>query len=203
MAIFCIAGMSGVGKSTIAKEISKMMGLPLVISCTTRPRRPNENDGIDYHFITDKVYDFLLSENKLVAKESFNVVDGEVWKYGFVSNELLRNKHCLTVINPKGITDLKNDGIENVVSILIDVDEKERMERIMKRNDNQKAAEIKRRTIKDREMFDQYNFDYVVNNDTIENSLKTITEIIEKEKDKQNYKELSSWCAERMKRQNI
>ena len=89
-----------------------------------------------------------------------------------------------------------------MVSILINVNEDERINRIINRNDNQKKAEIKRRTIKDKEMFDNYSFDYVVNNDTLESAIANIMSIIAKEKEKQNKQELNSWLAERMKKQS-
>lgn len=200
MKIYVIAGLSGVGKSTLAKEAAKKIDMPLKISCTTRPRREKEVDGIDYHFISNDKYNLFSSLDKLVAKEKFLVCgehDGEIWRYGFLKSDLTRG-NCLAVINPKGITDLKNEGFDNIISILIDVDEEERIRRIMSRNDNQKPEEIKRRTLKDSEMFKDYKFDYVVRNDNFNQCLSEIIRIINMEKEKENYQQLSKWTASKL-----
>lgn len=48
--LIILLGPSGVGKTTISEKLEKLLRLKNVISSTTRPRRPNEIDGRDYHF---------------------------------------------------------------------------------------------------------------------------------------------------------
>lgn len=195
MSIFCIAGLSGTGKSTLAKIIAKRLDIPLVISYTTRPKRPTEQNGIDYYFIDDQTYDVI--NDSLVAKESFEVDGGYIWRYGFHKSDVLGNKNVLCVINPKGIQDLKNDGVTNIVPILIEVDETERINRILSRNDNQTKAEIKRRTNKDKQMFEHFKPQYNIINDDLEKCVQEIIDVINKESDKQRYEELYSWINSR------
>lgn len=45
-----LCGPSGVGKTAISYELERLYGLKLVISHTSRPIRPHETDGVDYHF---------------------------------------------------------------------------------------------------------------------------------------------------------
>lgn len=49
-----ISGPSGVGKSTVVREVLRRLGdrLALSVSATTRPPRPGEQDGVHYHFLT-------------------------------------------------------------------------------------------------------------------------------------------------------
>ncbi len=51
--IFCIMGKSGSGKDTILKEINKVedLNLKTIVTYTTRPKRNNETDGVEYFFI--------------------------------------------------------------------------------------------------------------------------------------------------------
>ncbi|HEX2435169.1 MAG TPA: guanylate kinase, partial [Solirubrobacterales bacterium] len=50
--VFVITGPSGVGKGTlIARLLERIPGLELSVSATTRPPRPGEVDGRDYHFL--------------------------------------------------------------------------------------------------------------------------------------------------------
>ena len=51
-ALFVVSGPSGAGKSTLLKGVfARVTGLSFSISVTTRPPRPGERDGVDYHFV--------------------------------------------------------------------------------------------------------------------------------------------------------
>ena len=51
--IFCLMGKSSSGKDTIFKELNedKELNLKPIVSYTTRPKRINESDGVEYFFI--------------------------------------------------------------------------------------------------------------------------------------------------------
>ena len=53
--IYCIIGKSGAGKDTIYKKILEQQRPDLipVIPCTTRPRRIDEVEGVNYHFVDE------------------------------------------------------------------------------------------------------------------------------------------------------
>lgn len=61
--IVVISGASGSGKTTLCRMISKQLGLYYSVSHTTRPKRANEIDGRDYHFITNKEFDKIIKGN--------------------------------------------------------------------------------------------------------------------------------------------
>lgn len=64
-ALLILAGPAGVGKSTLCDRLVRdVPGFERVITATTRPARPNEVDGRDYHFLSDAEFD-----RKLVAGE--------------------------------------------------------------------------------------------------------------------------------------
>ena len=68
-----IVGPSAVGKTTIAKGLEKS-GLPIikVITTTTRQKRPNETEGVDYHFIDDKTFENLIATDGLIEHAKYN-----------------------------------------------------------------------------------------------------------------------------------
>ena len=64
--IVVISGPSGVGKDTIINTITARTDFAKIPSCTTRPRRPNEVDGVHYHFLSEADFFALHRENKLL-----------------------------------------------------------------------------------------------------------------------------------------
>lgn len=159
--IIAIMGLSGVGKTTVARNLKYRTGLPFIISCTTRPIRPNEVDDVDYHFIADFVYDLLNRRKRLVAQQEFRVANGEVWKYAICKKDI--EKDCIMVLTPSGVNDLRKLGYD-VKAIYLEVDEDERLKRILNRNDNQSQEEIKRRSIADKKVFENFTPDIVIQN---------------------------------------
>lgn len=60
--ILLISGPSGAGKSTVYQELMRREPrLAFSVSATTRPPRPGERDGVDYHFVSDEQFDALLA----------------------------------------------------------------------------------------------------------------------------------------------
>lgn len=71
--VFVIAGAAGSGKTTVAKFLQEHYQMERVITHTTRPPRPSERDGVDYHFETS------ATMNKLHLLES---VEYDHHRYG-------------------------------------------------------------------------------------------------------------------------
>ena len=159
--IYAFCGLSGTGKTTVARIISEFYDLPFIVSCTTRPMRPGEKDGKDYHFVDDHTWNKLSKKEALVATQEFKVACGSVWKYGIKRDDL--KDSCIMVLTPSGIHELIAAGY-NVVSFYITMSEETRLKRISCRNDNQSHAEIARRTKADKAVFKKFSPDYIIDN---------------------------------------
>ena len=63
--LFVLAGPSGVGKGSVVQRLRARdpEGLVLSVSATTRPARPGERDGVDYHFVDDDRFDAMVAED--------------------------------------------------------------------------------------------------------------------------------------------
>jgi guanylate kinase len=71
--LFVITGPSGVGKGTlIGRLLERVPGLELSVSATTRPPRPRERDGVDYHFLSDEEFETLAREGKLLEHATYS-----------------------------------------------------------------------------------------------------------------------------------
>lgn len=61
-ALLILAGPAGVGKSTLCDRLVRdVPGFERVITATTRPPRPNEVNGRDYHFLSDLEFDLKIA----------------------------------------------------------------------------------------------------------------------------------------------
>ncbi len=82
--VFVITGPSGVGKGTLIRGLmERLRQLELSVSATTRPARPGERDGIDYHFLTPEEF-----ERRVGAGGFVEHADYAGRRYGTLRDEL-------------------------------------------------------------------------------------------------------------------
>ena len=69
--IFVISAPSGSGKTTICRALlSRVEGLSLSVSCTTREKKPGEVDGVDYYFVDEDKFGNMLNSNEFLETAS-------------------------------------------------------------------------------------------------------------------------------------
>lgn len=140
-----LTGYTASGKDTTLKELIKL-GYKPIISYTTRPIRPTEIDGVDYHFINE--YEFLQKQKEGFFAEitKYNMVQGTVY-YGSAVHDVEKASNSVIIINPDGLNQIKEKEL-NVTSFYIDVEEKELIERLKRRGDNKSEYERRLETDK-------------------------------------------------------
>ncbi len=126
--IFVFTGPDGAGRRTVADMVGSTLGLPKVLSYTTRPRRSSEVDGQDYHFISREQFD--IAEQNGEFNES-KEIDGN--KYGIknadVEEMFRKNNFIYLVLNSAGARTLKRLYGEKVTRIFIYVDKETILQR--------------------------------------------------------------------------
>lgn len=172
--MICLIGESGSGKSTIEKELCRTLKWSKVVSYTTRPPRPNEVDGEDYHFVDYETF-YNMEQQGLFA-ESVRFRD---WFYGSTTQELKTND--VFVIEPVGLKKLLSKQEElglSFTTFYICVDEATRMIRMLQRGDD--VDETYRRLNNDRLTFKDLEYsrliDYTIDGTQ---SIKSIVSQIE------------------------
>ncbi len=87
-ALFVLAGPAGVGKSTLRNELlTRLNDLAFSVSCTTRPARPDERDGADYHFISRERFEALVAEDAFLewaevhGRYLYGTLVSQVWQH--------------------------------------------------------------------------------------------------------------------------
>ena len=71
--VFVITGPSGVGKGTLIRGLlERVPGLEVSVSATTRPPRPGERDGVDYHFLSGEEFDRRVANGEFVEHARYS-----------------------------------------------------------------------------------------------------------------------------------
>lgn len=162
--VFCIMGKSGSGKDTIFKEIIKdnSLNLKKIVGYTTRPKRVEENDGVEYNFIDDDMINKFIQKNKVIELRKYDTVNG-IWYYGTMDDgqiNLQTNSYIVISTLESYSSFKKYFGSNNVIPLYIDVDDGIRLQRILNREmseDSPNYKEICRRFIADSEDFSNKN----------------------------------------------
>lgn len=152
-----IGGMAS-GKTTLMHELEKLSYFH-VRSYTTRPKRIEELDT-DYEFCTDSEFTATELWEGMIAKRSYQVPDGSVWKYGLcpmdfdqitVRPDDIQICDTVCIVDPKGYLELR-ELIPNVFGVLLEIPENVRIKRALHRGDDKN--EILRRIMSDRKDFE-------------------------------------------------
>lgn len=151
--IIAIAGKSGAGKDTILREVIAAAPdrLHEIVSCTTRPPREGEVDGVNYHFIDTGEFADKVCCNQMLEYASFNN-----WMYGTPISSLVEDKVNIGVFNPAGLRSLARSPQVNLAVIYIVANDKLRLLRQLNREENPNVKEIIRRFSADEEDFKDF-----------------------------------------------
>lgn len=95
--ILIFVGSSGSGKSTLVEHIRKNLGIPQLVTTTTRNKRYSEKEGKDYHFIEPEEFNRLADNESFLETTSYS---GSL--YGLTKEEIDKNSNNVSTV----ITDI-------------------------------------------------------------------------------------------------
>jgi len=159
--LFYLMGKSSTGKDTIKETLlaDPSLGLTLAVPYTTRPIRDGEQEGREYHFITDARANALQEAGKIVEMRVYQTVYGP-WKYMFVDEGIdLSQADYLAVGTVEAYLKVREHfGNDLVEPLYIYVEDGVRLQRALDRerqHKNPKYAEMCRRFLADEADFDE------------------------------------------------
>lgn len=182
--MFIIEGPSGTGKGTVIKEI--LARDPLIkfsVSVTTRPPRKGEVNGVDYYFISDEEYDRLKTEDAF-----YEYVDSQYGsRYGTLRSEVDSfinvGEDVLFDLDWMGARQMKEKaGADAVTIYLLPPSIREVRRRLEGRGTDSREVIEKRMDLVLEKISHWNEFDYVVVNEELEDTVEKIRRIISGER---------------------
>jgi guanylate kinase len=178
--VFVVTGPSGAGKSMLERALLERLAnrLELAVSATTRPRRPGEQEGRDYWYVSDAEFDRMVAEDELLEWVSY--VSGH--RYGTPRSEIDRiraaGKAPLLDLETEGALRVR-DEVPGAVTIFVDAPSFEELERRLRERATESAGEIgERLALARRQQQQAGEFDHVVVNDDLERAADELAGIV-------------------------
>ena len=183
--VFLLVGKSASGKDTFMNMLlSDFKEIKPLVSHTTRPMRTGEEDGKTYHFVDDPTFEEMVDNNEFLEITSYTIEsENRIYKYGLSKKEVMDTPYAMTIVNPHGLSALlKSEFKDNIVSILITRDDKDRILAYINRDKNVNIKEMIDRYKRDEEDFKDVVADYILeNNDAICDSYIKLYKLIKEE----------------------
>jgi len=165
-----LVGASASGKTDIAKILIQDYGFQKMVTTTSRRPRKGEINGIDYNFISKKVFENRIEKDKFLEHVEYND-----HYYGTPTKGATKEK--VLIVDPVGANSIYDKEIPDTVIVLLQTNEETRKERMLERGDT--LIQIIDRLEKDKEHFDKKNLkhlDFIVN--TTEGTQRELAEKI-------------------------
>jgi guanylate kinase len=170
---------SGAGKSSISRRLLESdNNLSLSISATSRKRRPGEVEGKDYHFVTPEDFQIMIHENRFL--EYAKVFDHY---YGTPAEQVMetlgQGSDILFDIDWQGTQSLKATARDDLVSVFILPPSYRELEIRLKKRNQDTDQEVAKRMSKAADELSHFpEYDYIVINHDLEESVKQIHAIL-------------------------
>lgn len=175
--LIILTGLSGSGKTSISHELVKDPHIKQVVTTTTRPRRPNEVDEVDYHFVTESGFRRMQEAGELL--EHAEVYDH---LYG-TSRDALQvifdaGKDALLVVDVQGALWWKENYKGEQLTLFIAPPSKEAMiDRLKARGESAEVFE-RRVCAAIKEYFFYNSFDHLIINKDFDEAVAVVKQLV-------------------------
>ena len=183
--LIVLSSPSGAGKSTISRLLLDAdRDVTMSVSATTRPKRPGEVDGVDYHFVSEDEFDRMIRANEFVE---WAFVFG--YRYGTpkapVKQALRKGRDILFDIDWQGARQLEPDFGEHLVTIFLLPPSMAELEQRLQNRRTDSEAVIADRMRRAADEIDHWaEYEYVLVNRDVDACLAQVRAIVAAERSK-------------------
>ena len=176
--VFVITGPSGVGKGTLIRLLGERVeDLALSVSATTRAPRPGEENGVDYHFLSDNEFARRVDAGEFVEWAQYS---GR--RYGTLRSELQRHLDAgnpvVLEIELQGARQVRKAMPEAVQIFIEPPDEEALKDRLVGRGTDEPEEVERRLAVAREEMAAAGEFQYRVCNDRLDEAVARLVGIV-------------------------
>lgn len=177
-----VAAPSGTGKTTVCREVvERDPGIVFSVSHTTRPRRAEEQDGEDYHFVTSEQFQRLVADGAFLEWAEYNGCEyGTSW--AAIDAPLASGKDVLLEIEVQGARQVRERRKDARFIFLLPPSTRALRERLVQRGSDSEAQIERRLGLASRELEGVHAFDYAVVNEALETCVRNVREILAAER---------------------
>lgn len=185
--LFVIAAPSGTGKTTLVKALTDIVdGIQVSISHTTRPKRPGETDGVNYHFIDKETFKGMLADGDFLEHATvFENLYGT--SKSWVESTLAKGTDVILEIDWQGHRQIETLFPESISIFILPPSLQTLKERLLGRKQDDVSI-IEKRLADVRETISHINeFEYVVVNDDFDHAVDMLQTIVQASRLTSNY----------------
>jgi guanylate kinase len=176
--IVVLSAPSGGGKSTLARAVMACTpGITRSITYTTRPRRPGEEEGRDYHFLTPPEFERRRRDGEFLESAT---VHG--YLYGTSGADVARLRvqglDVLLVIDYQGAASLRQQRVDALYIFILPPSLAALEHRLRQRDSDDETVVRTRLAMAPTEMAQYQRYDYVIVNDDLGSAIQQLQSII-------------------------
>jgi guanylate kinase len=172
-----ISGPSGAGKTSVCRALKEFPRVSFSVSATTRPQRPGEEDGRDYHFLSSKDFVSRMAAGEFLESASYN---GHF--YGTLrrpmEQALLDGQVFVLEIEVQGTRQLRDAAVDGKFVFVIPPDLDVLRQRLQNRGTDSPEEIEQRIAIATEELKSADLYDHVVVNEDLDRTIAAVADII-------------------------